>query len=72
MDGRLARLGQPIPELARDLWMVTHDVRRQERPVRLVADRLAGILGELGPLLRGERPDAWRSPAALTDDARAP
>ena len=53
-DPRLVRLGCPIPELTRDLWLVTHADRRHEPHVRLIVDRLTAILAETGPLLRGE------------------
>lgn len=59
LDPRLVRLGNPIPELSRDLWLVTHDERRHEPPVRKTVDRLTGILRDAAPLLRGETPKAW-------------
>lgn len=59
LDPRVTRLGQPIPELTCDLWLVTHTDRRQEAPVRRVSQRLAQVLTENAALLRGERPKAW-------------
>jgi DNA-binding transcriptional LysR family regulator len=59
LDNRLTRLGQPIPELTCDLWLVTHADRRHEAPIRRVSQRLAGILTENAALIRGEMPKAW-------------
>lgn len=61
-DPRLIRLGGIIAELTHDIWLVVHDDRRHDRPVRLVFDRLGKLLGRLAPLLRGDRPGAWASP----------
>lgn len=58
-DPRLVRLDKPIPELSHDIWLVTHDDRRHDKPVRLVFDRMTALLEQLGPLLRGEQPKAW-------------
>lgn len=55
-DDRLVRVGGTIPELSRDLWLVTHDERRHEPHIRVVVDRLTAILRETGPLLRGDSP----------------
>lgn len=52
-DPRLVRLGTPIPELTRELWLVTHDDRRHDPPIRLVAGRLARLLKHSAPLLAG-------------------
>lgn len=61
-DSRLTRLGAVIPELTHDIWLVVHDDRRHEKPVRLVFDRLTGLLERSAPLLGGEQPRAWESP----------
>lgn len=60
-DPRLIRLGGVIPELTHDVWLVAHDDRRHDKPVRLVFDRLVMLFGRLAPLLRGEQPKAWES-----------
>lgn len=61
-DPRLIRLGSIIPELTHDIWLVAHDDRRHDKPVRLVFDRLTTLLQRLAPLLRGEQPKAWETP----------
>ncbi len=38
------RIGQPIPALAHDQWMVLHNEERFERPVRSVIERLSAVL----------------------------
>jgi DNA-binding transcriptional LysR family regulator len=63
LDNRLTRLGQPIGELDCDLWLVTHADRRHEAPIRRVSQRLAAILMENAPLIRGDRPRAWEQAA---------
>jgi len=41
----LVRVGEVIPELEHDQWMVMHNGERYERPVRKVIERLVAVLG---------------------------
>ncbi|KRC34919.1 MULTISPECIES: LysR family transcriptional regulator [unclassified Lysobacter] len=55
-DTRLVRVGDPIPELRTDLWLLTHpDLRRTER-VRVFLDAMREGLAELQPRLDGQAP----------------
>lgn len=54
-DDRLVRVATPIPELDTEQWLVSHHEDRHRPEVRLVADRIAKLLKEHGPLFRGER-----------------
>lgn len=52
-DARLVRLGEPIPDLAVDLWLLTHpDLRRTAR-VRAFLDFVAGAMRDRGAQLAG-------------------
>ncbi len=53
-DPVLVRLGDPVPEMASALWLLTHpDLRRTAR-VRALLDFLAGRLAALRPILEGQ------------------
>lgn len=54
-DGRLVRVATPIAELETEQWLVSHHEDRHRPEVRLVADRIAKLLREHGPLFKGER-----------------
>ncbi|WP_055047322.1 LysR family transcriptional regulator [Devosia sp. A16] len=54
-DDRLVRVAMPITELETEQWLVTHHEDRHRPEVRLVADRVAALMREHGPLFRGER-----------------
>lgn len=56
IDPRLVRVAPPIPELETDLWLVSHHEERHTQAVRIVADRITGLMREQGPLYRGETP----------------
>lgn len=61
-EPRLARAGDPVPELESELWLLTHpDLRRVAR-IRAVLDGLAALIGPLRPLLAGLRPAAAPAP----------
>lgn len=52
-DQRLARISEPIPELATDLWLLTHpDLRRVAR-IRALLDFVAQAVNTQGDRLRG-------------------
>ncbi|WP_136253292.1 LysR family transcriptional regulator [Onishia niordana] len=52
-DPRLVRLGEPVPLLATDLWLLTHpDLRRVAR-IRALLDFIAEAVREREALLRG-------------------
>lgn len=54
-ERRLARVGEPVPGLAADLWLPSHpDLRRTER-IRVFADALRDGLAGLQPMLDGHR-----------------
>ncbi len=52
--GGLTRISPPIPELAADLWLLTHPSLRQVARIRAFVDFLKRELRELAPLLQGE------------------
>ncbi|QPC42820.1 LysR family transcriptional regulator [Kaustia mangrovi] len=53
-DDRLVRLGDPVPELAVDLWLLTHpDLRRTAR-IRAFADFVADAVKAARPRLLGQ------------------
>lgn len=54
-DERLVRVALPIAELETEQWLVSHHEDRHRPEVRLVADRIAKLLREHGPLFKGER-----------------
>lgn len=54
-DERLVRVATPIAELETEQWLVSHHEDRHRPEVRLVADRIAKLLREHGPLFKGER-----------------
>lgn len=55
-EPQLVRVGDPLGELAAELWLLTHpDLRRVAR-IRAVLDGLAALIGPLRPLFAGLRP----------------
>ncbi len=52
--GGLTRISPPIPELAADLWLLTHPSLRQVARIRAFVDFLKRELREKAPLLQGE------------------
>lgn len=44
-EAGLARVGEPIPEISHDQWLVTHEDDRSLPEVRRTVDRVVGILG---------------------------
>ena len=54
-DPRLVRVATPIAELETEQWLVSHHEDRHRPEVRLVADRIAKLMREHGPLFKGER-----------------
>jgi DNA-binding transcriptional LysR family regulator len=61
LDPRLVRMGDPIEELAGDLWFLTHPELRASARVRALSDHLAQEFHSLRPLFTGETPA--RAPA---------
>jgi DNA-binding transcriptional LysR family regulator len=55
-DPRLVRVAAPVPELMTEQWLVSHHEERHTAEVRIVADRIAKLMGEHGALFRGEMP----------------
>lgn len=53
-DPRLVRVARIITELTTEQWLVSHHEERHRPEVRRVADRIAAIMKEAGPLFRGE------------------
>jgi DNA-binding transcriptional LysR family regulator len=53
-DTRLVRVASPIPELYSEQWLVSHHEERHRPEVRRVADRIAKLMKQHGPLFRGE------------------
>lgn len=53
-DPRLVRVAPVIRELETDQWLVSHHEERHDTSVRTVADRIARLMRENGPLFRGE------------------
>lgn len=47
-EAGLEQVGDPIPELAHDSWLVAHDEDRHRPPVRRALDRIAAILAGQG------------------------
>lgn len=54
-DSRLVRISGPIPELAHEQWLVSHDEDRHNRPIRVVANRIAGLVRGHRALFAGEK-----------------
>ena len=55
-DPRLVRLATPIKELETEQWLVSHHEERHQPAVHAVADRIAALMKQHGPLFRGEVP----------------
>ena len=55
-DETLFRIGTEIPELATDLWLLTHADLRQTARVRAVLDFAATALKKRQPFVPSERP----------------
>jgi DNA-binding transcriptional LysR family regulator len=52
-ERRLVRVGDPVPAMAVDLWLLSHpDLRRTER-IRVFADALREGLATLQPMFDG-------------------
>lgn len=54
-DARLVRVAPIIDELTTEQWLVCHHDERHTPAVRAVADRIAALMRDSGPLFRGER-----------------
>jgi DNA-binding transcriptional LysR family regulator len=52
----LQRVGEPIPGLASDLWLLTHQELRRVKRVRLVMDWIHEEMRALKPLFEGREP----------------
>jgi DNA-binding transcriptional LysR family regulator len=59
-DDALERVGEPIPELRGEQWLVLHEQARHEPAVRAVVDRLAALLTAHHPLFVGQQPGRAR------------
>ena len=57
-EPELVRIGDPIPELRGETWMVVHQDLRQLPRIRTMVDRLTAMFRELAPLFDGQRPIA--------------
>ena len=55
-DPRLVRLATPIKELETEQWLVSHHEERHQPAVHAVADRIAALMKQHGPLFRGDVP----------------
>ena len=55
LDPRLTRVGEPIDELASDLWFLTHSELRHTARIRALSDFLAREFHALRPLFQGAR-----------------
>ncbi len=55
-EADLARVGDPVPELRGEQWLVVNEQARHEPAVRTVIERLAALLDEHRALFVGERP----------------
>jgi DNA-binding transcriptional LysR family regulator len=53
-DGRLLRLGNPVPELAEDVYLMLHGDLRRDAAVRAVAEALAALFRRQRRALAGE------------------
>ncbi|WP_196260044.1 LysR family transcriptional regulator [Pelagibacterium limicola] len=56
LEPRVARMADPIPELETEQWLVNHHEERHVPVVRTVAERIAALMRDNMPLIRGERP----------------
>jgi DNA-binding transcriptional LysR family regulator len=54
-DPRVDRMAGTIPELETEQWLVCHHEERHTPAVRTMANRIAELMRESGPLFRGER-----------------
>jgi DNA-binding transcriptional LysR family regulator len=54
----LQRVGEPIPGLASDLWLLTHQELRRVKRIRLVMDWIHEEMRALKPLFEGREPRA--------------
>jgi DNA-binding transcriptional LysR family regulator len=72
-DSKLERIGQTLPELLHEQWLVMHDDGRHRPEVRTVLDRLGGLLEEHTSLFSGARPLGMQDAdnPAQADPARA-
>ncbi len=52
-DSRLRRFGDPLPDLATELWLLTHEDLRRTARVRAFMEFAGPALAAVGPLLRG-------------------
>jgi DNA-binding transcriptional LysR family regulator len=52
----LQRVGEPIPDLASDLWLLTHQELRRVKRIRLVMDWIHEEIRALKPLFEGREP----------------
>jgi DNA-binding transcriptional LysR family regulator len=52
----LQRVGEPIPDLASDLWLLTHQELRRVKRIRLVMDWIHEEMRTLKPLFEGRKP----------------
>jgi DNA-binding transcriptional LysR family regulator len=64
-DARLRRLGDPLPDLSTELWLLTHEDLRRTARVRAFMEFAGPALALLGPLLEGGRRERW----SRTDEA---
>lgn len=55
LNPRLIRVGEPIEELASDLWFLTHPELRHTARIRVLSDYLAREFQGLRPLFQGDR-----------------
>ncbi|MBO1075841.1 LysR family transcriptional regulator [Roseomonas marmotae] len=53
----LVRLAPPEPDLATDLWLLTHPDLRQTPRIRVLMDALAAGVARMQPLIEGAAPD---------------
>lgn len=67
----LRRLGEPDPDLAADLWLLTHPDMRHTPRVRLFLDFLALELGRLKPLVEGGLPIGGAKGPEIAPEASA-
>lgn len=71
-DGRLQRLGDPVPELAEDIYLMLHGDLRRDAAVRAVAEALAALFRRQRHALSGEdaaSPEATSVPSRFAIDS---